>query len=166
MLPIILFLAVIALYELYKDWRRNRDRTVYWNKAESRAASINRPLIVIGDPHNGTGSFYHGPAYGQGDMCVDIAGCRLNLCSKSVKADALTVLSKLPDNSHVIFISCVLEYVEDPGKMYEQILRVAGSRDNIFLLTVCEYTLTSRFLYTKDYHAKWIVYPDGRYKPA
>ena len=64
--------------------------------------------------------------YGCGDVCVDLVGC--DKCEKSVKGDILNVLKKLPNNSHVIFESCVLEYIENSKKklILNEIKRVSG----------------------------------------
>jgi len=48
------------------------------------------------------------------------------------------------DNSAVVFVSCVLEYVTDIKAALREISRIAGSADNVFVVTVQPWTLTAR----------------------
>ncbi len=48
------------------------------------------------------------------------------------------------DNSSVVFVSCVLEYVTDIDAALREISRIAGSADNVFVVTVQPWTLTAR----------------------
>ena len=50
----------------------------------------------------------------------------------------------LADDSAVVFVSCVLEYVTDLDAALREIARIAGSADNVFVVTVQPWTLTAR----------------------
>jgi len=124
--------------------RRYARRKHYYKKAYDRAAQLGRPLVVIGDP---SGGLTHG--YGCGDVCIDLHGCD---CSAQITAD-ITQNIPLRDDSSVVYVSCVLEYVDDPASAANEITRVAGSNDNIYVVTVEPWTFTSRMIPG----AKWIV---------
>jgi len=120
---------------------RHRDRSRLYAQAVARASRLSRPLVVIGDPDAGAHtSLYR--AYGCGDTCVDLAGCPG--CPVAISAD---VTQPLPfaDDSAVVFVSCVLEYVSDASLAWQQILRVAGTPENIFVATVQPWTATAVF---------------------
>ena len=53
-------------------------------------------------------------------------------------------IAGLADDSAVVFVSCVLEYVADLQAARRELLRIAGTIDNIFLVTVQPWSLTSR----------------------
>jgi hypothetical protein len=106
---------------------------------------------VIGDPDAG----FHTRlmrAYGCGDVCVDMNGCPR--CPVTVVADITKKVPGVDDDSAVVFISCVLEYVADLNAALAEILRIAGSHDNIFLVFVQPWTLTAR------------LYPGARWRGA
>lgn len=119
---------------------RFRERAAAYKLASERAAATDRQLVVIGDPDAG----FHtrmARAYGCGDVCVDLNGCPK--CPVTVVAD-ITKRIPLPDDSAVVFVSCVLEYVADLKGALKEIARVAGSADNVFLVTVQPWTFTAR----------------------
>lgn len=119
---------------------RFRERTAAFKLATERAVALNRQLVVIGDPDAG----FHtrlSRAYGCGDVCVDLNGCPK--CPTTVVAD-ITKSIPLPDDSSVVFVSCVLEYVTDLKGALREIARVAGRSDNVFIVRVQPWTLTAR----------------------
>jgi len=61
--------------------------------------------MVIGNP---TGGFMNSlfPAYGCGDLCIDLVGCEK--CKKTIKGDIVDILKKKSDNSYVVYESGVL----------------------------------------------------------
>jgi hypothetical protein len=90
--------------------RRWQARRNVFAAASRRAASLARPLVVVGDPDAGAHTRLM-PAYGCGDLCVDAAGCPR--CEHHVAADLTRgPIPGLADDSAVVFVSCVLEYVE------------------------------------------------------
>jgi hypothetical protein len=134
--------------------RFNARRTLY-AQAVSRALELQRPLLVIGDPDAGLHTRIT-RAYGCGSVCLDQSGCPR--CPTSIKGD----LTKGPvpfiaDNSAVVFVSCVLEYVSDPYAAWRECLRMAGSSQNIFLVTVDWWAATA-VLYPG---ARWTITRDG-----
>jgi hypothetical protein len=107
-----------------------------------RAAALDRRLVVIGDPDAGMHTRLW-RAYGCGDVCVDLNGCPK--CPMTVVADITKgPIPDIADNSAVVFVSCVLEYVTDIDAALREISRIAGSADNVFVVTVQPWTLTAR----------------------
>jgi hypothetical protein len=47
------------------------------------------------------------------------------------------------DDSAVLYVACVLEYVTDLRRSMDEILRIAGEPENIYLVTVQPWTLTA-----------------------
>lgn len=146
-----LILAYVALVEGCAALIRFRERSLAFRTAAERADALGRRLIVIGDPDAG----FHTRlmrAYGCGDVCVDMNGCPR--CPVTVVADITKKIPGVDDDSAVVFISCVLEYVVDLNAALTEILRIAGSNDNVFLVFVQPWTLTAR------------LYPGARWRGA
>jgi hypothetical protein len=116
-------------------------RRFFYKLALERSVATGKPLIVIGDPDAGTINQTMGRDYGCGDLCVDINGCPN--CSRQVKMPIEKWLPMQPNNSAVIFTSCVLEYVDDARPLTRELLRVAG--DNLFVVTVDSWTYPAYF---------------------
>jgi hypothetical protein len=123
---VIVIIVAIILIEIILGLYRNHRRSSTYNKALTKSKKIKKPLLVIGNPNAGfMNSIY--PVYGCGDVCTDLVGC--DGCKKSLKGDILDVLGKLKNNSHVVFESCLLEYVGDDkkkAKVVKEIKRVGG----------------------------------------
>lgn len=138
--------------------RQNHRKNIY-QQAVIRSKKINKPLIVIGDPYYGKGSRFYNmfmKGYECGDVTVDLTGCPL--CPNGIKNDILSYLKSIKeDNTNVIFISCVLEYVDDIENVIKEINRVAGSSDNIFIVSVNKYTLAAYFYSEDKYYAKSLI---------
>lgn len=143
---IVCTIILILLNELAQSFYRNYYRYKYYQEAVARSLKINKPLIVIGDPHNGIGSKMHGPAYGTGNYIIDISGCSAGICP-TIEQDMTQALKSFDDNSCVIFVSCVLEYLEKNQikEAIQQLKRVAGSLDNLFVVTVGTSSYSSYF---------------------
>lgn len=137
-----LTLTSLALAEGGAALVRFEERKRLFHAAAARAATIGRPLVVVGDPDGGFHTRFL-RAYDCGDLCVDRAGCPA--CPVALVADITKgPLPGIADDSVVVFISCVFEYVEDLDASMVEISRIAGHRDNIFAVTVQRWTLTSR----------------------
>jgi hypothetical protein len=140
---IIILIIVILLYELYHELLRHYNRLNIYKMALEQSNKTNKPLIVYGDPYNGVGSKFWNKifgTYGCGDMAVDLTGCPK--CDNGIKSDILEHLKTIESDSAIIFISCVLEYVDNIEEVIKEIYRVAGSNNNIFIVCVSRYSLT------------------------
>ena len=137
-----LVLGYVGVVEGTAALIRFRERTAAFKTAAERAAALGRRLIVIGDPDAGMHTRLM-RAYGCGDVCVDMNGCPK--CPVTVVADITQgPIPDIADDSAVVFVSCVLEYVKDLDGALREIARMAGSPDNVFIVTVQPWTLTAR----------------------
>ena len=119
-------------------WKARRD---LYNQAASRAAALGRPLVVVGDPDAGAHTRLH-RAYGCGDLCVDLRGCPR--CPVVQVADiGAGPVPGVDDDAAVVFVSCVLEYVEDAPAAVRELERMAGSPENLFAVSVQPWTMTA-----------------------
>lgn len=135
-------LGYVGLVEGAAALIRFRERSAAFKLAVERAAALERRLVVIGDPDAGMHTRLL-RAYGCGDVCVDMNGCPK--CPVTVVADITKgPIPGIADNSAVVFVSCVLEYVADIDAALREISRIAGSADNVFVVTVQPWTLTAR----------------------
>ncbi|MBA3545721.1 MAG: hypothetical protein H0T76_04490 [Nannocystis sp.] len=123
--------------------------------AARRAYQLGRPLVVVGDPDAGAHTRLV-RAYGCGDLCLDLQGCPM--CRVMQAAD-LTAgpVPGVADDSAVVFVSCVLEYVADPEAALSELMRMAGSHDNLFIVFVEPWTITA----TVYPGARWAGGADG-----
>jgi hypothetical protein len=110
--------------------------------------------MVIGDPDNGSTNYLVGRSYGYGDVCVDLTGCPGS--TNGVKQKIEEYLPTLSDDSHVIFISCVLEYVDNDkiDFIISEIKRVSGG--DYFVVSVDPLSISAIF-----YPTRWITGEGG-----
>lgn len=134
-----LALGGIAAAEAVGATTRYQERQRQFAAAKARATATGRRLVVVGAPGAGLHTRVL-PAYGCGDVCVDLEGCPT--CPVSETVDLVTGHTTVPDGSAVVYVSCVLEYVNDPSAAMREILRMAGDLSNVFLVTVQPWTLT------------------------
>lgn len=119
-------------------WRRRR---ATFEAASWRATELGRPLVVVGDPDAGAHTSLM-PAYGCGDLCIDLRGCPR--CESYRAADITRgPIAGVADDSAVVFVSCVFEYVDDLDAARREVLRIAGSSENVFVVTVQPWTFTA-----------------------
>ena len=119
-------------------WQRRRTT---FAAAVRRALDLGRPLVVVGDPHAGAHTSLM-PAYGCGDLCIDLRGCPR--CESYRAADITRgPIAGIADDSAVVFVSCVFEYVDDLEAARREILRIAGDSANVFAVTVQPWSRTS-----------------------
>jgi len=121
--------------------RRVRRRRAF-AAARLRARQLGRPLVVVGAPGAGVVNAVVGRDYGCGDLCIDLRGC--GDCDKAVTGRAEDVFQLIPDDSSVVFVSCTLEYVDDPVLIMAELQRIAGP--HVFVVCVEPLSLTA-FLY-------------------
>lgn len=147
--------AGASLYEGAQAKKLWDQRGEVFLAAQRRAVELQRPLVVVGNPDAGIATHLR-RAYGCGDICVDLAGC--DSCPNSLQIDITKGIPGLPDNSAVVFVSCVLEYTDDPLAALNELRRVAGDASNLFVVTVDPNTMTS-YLYPGAKHQ----FRDGRW---
>lgn len=129
------------LAELGMAFHRFEVRRRTFDAAARRAAALGRPLVVVGDPDAGMHTGIK-RAYGCGDMCIDRNGCPM--CTVKKVADLTKGhIDGIADDSAVVFVSCVLEYVTDPEAALRELRRIAGAPDNLFLVFVEPWTITA-----------------------
>jgi hypothetical protein len=139
--------------------RRRRDRRVGYAAAVERARESGAPLLVVGDPDSGFITKHFGRDYGCGDVCTDIVGC--SGCPVQIKAPLETALAAMPRASHVIYVSCTLEYVTDLPHVISELERVAIP-GGLYVVRVDPTHLSTWYLYPG---AKWVLHdaPFGDY---
>ena len=144
-------LGGVLLTEAGMALHRFEQRRRAFAAAARRAAELRRPLVVVGDPDAGAHTRLF-RAYDCGDLCIDLHGCP---SCQAMQAADLTAgpVPGIADDSAVVFVSCVLEYVSDPETALRELNRMAGSPDNLFLVFVEPWSLTAA-LYPG---ARWAV---------
>lgn len=121
----------------------NVRKTELYNMAKKRAILTNKPLMIIGDPMNG--SFLnrtynypvYGTPYGYGDVCIDLSGCPENPGpGTSIKSKLEDVIGNFNSDSYVIFISQTLEYIDPDSLKYtlKELIRV--SKGDLFIVNM------------------------------
>jgi hypothetical protein len=141
-IKIILFiLFVVVIYELALSYTRYIRRKRIYALAKTKSQLVKKPLLVIGDPNNGSTNYLIGSSYGCGDVCLDLTGCPE--CPNGVKQKIEAYLPELENNSYVIFISCVLEYVDTQNLdfIHRELMRVSGG--DLFIVSVEPLSLTA-----------------------
>ena len=109
--------AALGAWEL-AWWARRRARRASQYQAARRAAdALRRPLVLIGAPDGGVTS-----GYPCGDVTIDLAP---SSCPNAIQAD-ITQGTPFADDSCVVFVSCVLEYVSDAQAAIREIERISG----------------------------------------
>lgn len=121
--------------------RRFEARRRAFEAAARHASALGRPLVVVGDPDAGAHTRLV-RAYGCGDLCIDLQGCPM--CRVMQAAD-LTAgpVPGVADDSAVVFVSCVLEYVSNVEVAIQELQRMAGSPENLFIVFVDPWSLTA-----------------------
>jgi hypothetical protein len=152
---LVIGIIIAIVNEISQSFYRNYCRGHYYKLAVARALKVNKPLIVLGCPHNGLGSRFHGPAYGSGNFVIDVSGCTKGICEDVIERSALKSFKAFESNSCVVFVSCVLEYVDknEITQTIEEIKRVAGCEKNIFVVTVGTSSISS-YYYTSNNNGK------------
>jgi hypothetical protein len=129
--------AALAAWEAAWWARRRHKRSTVYQQALEHARMLQRPLVVIGAPDGGVTQ-----GYGCGDIVVDLNGSQV--CPNVLQLDITQVPLPLANDSAVVFVSCVLEYVNDLEPALMEIQRVSGG--HAFFVGVEPWTLTS-FMY-------------------
>lgn len=119
LIGIIILDCIFSLYRVYR-------RINLYNKAQEKSISLNKELLVIGNPSSGFINKNIYKCYDCGDICLDLNGC--GDCPKQIKGDLLEELKKMDSNKYVIFESCVLEYIDNNSlsEINKELNRVSG----------------------------------------
>jgi hypothetical protein len=144
-------------FELFVGIYRKVRRRKIFALAQKRAKETGLPLLVVGDPDNGIMSIATGQDYGCADVCVDLTGCPT--CPNGIKGKLEDVLPTLDLSRYVVFISCVLEYVDDLPKIVSYLEKMDPK--NLFIVNVEWYTLTAYFypyFLTRERPPNYVIY--------
>ncbi len=142
---------------------RKIKRRIVYQKAKKRAKLTGKKLLVIGDPYNGIASKSTGIDYSCGDVCIDLTGCPA--CPESIKGRLEDTIGKLKMDEYVIYISCVLEYVDDLDYINTFLNKVKP--EDLFVVNVEWYSFMAWFypyFLTKERPPKYINGPRGYFK--
>jgi hypothetical protein len=136
-----LALTAVITAEATAALARHNHRSELFEVARARARLLHRPLVVVGDPDSGLHTRF-ARAYGCGDICLDLTGCPL--CATGHVVDLTQGPNPhVADNSAVVFVSCVMEYVPNVEAVWREVWRMAGGPENVFMVPVQPWTLTS-----------------------
>lgn len=124
----------IALWEAFWWARRAHQRSALYKVARRKADELGRPLIVVGAPDGGVTA-----GYPCGDVTIDMAPSK---CPGAVQLDITEPLPFL-DDSAVVVVMCVLEYVDDLDAALSELQRISGG--NLYVVRVEPWTLASIF---------------------
>jgi len=124
--------VLLAAREALLAIERSRRRREMFSQAVARSMQTGKPLLVIGDPDSGAWNAMMGRDYGCGDICIDLQGCLR--CTRSIRGRVEDVLPKIRSSSHVVFVSCVLEYVDDANLVLAHLQRISGG--DLYIVTV------------------------------
>lgn len=128
-------LGGLAAWEGLWWLRRRALRASTYREAMRRAVELDRPLVVVGAPDGGvTGG------YPCGDATIDVAP---TACPVPIRAD-ITRRTPFDDDSVVVVVMCVLEYVANYEAALAELRRIAGNE--VFVVRVEPWTLTA-YLY-------------------
>ena len=158
-------LLILFLIEQVISIKRKYKRRKLYKMAVERSKETGLPLLVIGDPHNGVASIVTGSDYDCGDVCLDLTGCPK--CPCKIKGRLEDYLSCPEDkqgrgidlNQYVVYISCVLEYVDDLDLIASRLRQM--DQKNLFIVNVEWYSPVA-YLYpyflTREQPPKWVIY--------
>jgi hypothetical protein len=132
-------LGGVAVAETAATWTRWEQRRRLFVAADARARQLGRPLLVVLPRKEGW--FNRSMRlYEYGARYPDIFSRRN---SPVIFADSLARGVAVQSDSAVVYVACVLEYVTDLRRSMDEILRIAGEPENIYIVTVQPWTLTA-----------------------
>ena len=132
-------LGGVAVAETAATWTRWEQRRRLFLAADARARQLGRPLLVVLPRKEGW--FNRSMRlYEYGARYPDIFSRRN---SPVIFADSLARGVAVQGDSAVVYVACVLEYVTDLRRSMDEILRIAGEPENIYIVTVQPWTLTA-----------------------
>jgi hypothetical protein len=132
-------LGGVAVAETAATWTRWEQRRRLFLAADARARQLGRPLLVVLPRKEGW--FNRSMRlYEYGARYPDIFSGRN---APILYADTLARGVAAHDDSAVLYVACVLEYVADLRRSMDEIMRIAGEPENIYIVTVQPWTLTA-----------------------
>ncbi len=132
-------LGGVAVAETAATWTRWEQRRRLFLAADARARKLGRPLLVVLPRKEGW--FNRSMRlYEYGARYPDIFSRRN---SPVIFADSLARGVAVQSDSAVVYVACVLEYVTDLRRSMDEIMRIAGEPENIYIVTVQPWTLTA-----------------------
>jgi hypothetical protein len=132
-------LSGVAVAETAATWTRWEQRRRLFQAADERARQLGRPLLVVLPRKEGW--FNRSMRlYEYGARYPDIFRDRK---APVIYADTLAHGVPAGDDSAVLYVACVLEYVTDLRRSMDEIMRIAGEPENIYIVTVQPWTLTA-----------------------
>lgn len=132
-------LGGVAVAETAATWTRWEQRRRLFLAADTHARQLGRPLLVVLPRKEGW--FNRSMRlYEYGARYPEIFSRRN---SPVIFADSLARGVAVRDDSAVVYVACVLEYVTDLRRTMDEILRIAGEPENIYIVTVQPWTLTA-----------------------
>lgn len=152
----IALVCFVILYESSIGVSRKFKRRRVFEMAKRRSKEIGLPLLVIGDPYNGLMSITTGAEYECGDVCLDLTGC--TRCPNGIKGKLEELLQTLKLDDYVVYISCVLEYVDDLELILSYLTKM--NHKNLFIVNVEWFSLTAYFypyFLTNEQPPKYII---------
>ena len=138
---ILLIIVILIIYEVVICILRKIKRRITFKRAQERAKLTGKKLLVIGDPYNGLASKTTGCDYGCGDLCLDLTGCPN--CPKSIKGRLEDTIGDINLDEYIVYISCVLEYVDDLDYINSYLERM--DQNDLFVVNVEWYSLMAYF---------------------
>ena len=132
-------LGGVAVAETAATWTRWEQRRRLFLAADARARQLGRPLLVVLPRKEGW--FNRSMRlYEYGARYPDIFSRRN---SPVIFADSLARGVAVQSDSAVVYVACVLEYVADLRSSMDEIMRIAGEPENIYIVTVQPWTFTA-----------------------
>ena len=134
-------IVVIAVFDIIVGLVRKWKRRHIFAIAKKRSEETGFPLLVVGDPYNGLMSIMSGPDYECGDVCLDLTGCKM--CPHGIKGRLEEKLRGIDLSRTVVYISCVLEYVNDLPLILGYLNKM--DPNNLFIVNVEWFSLMAYF---------------------
>jgi len=113
--------AGAVVHEVIMWFKQMNDRRVLYDSAEKHARLVGKPLLVVGHPRG---------RHGCGDINIDIANGHITECPSFIQVDVEDLHIFMDKQFGSVFVSHVLEHVDDIEKAFAELCRVA---DKVFV---------------------------------
>jgi hypothetical protein len=133
-------LGGVLTAEALATWARWEHRRRLFHTATEHARAVGRPCVVVLPDEESLASralrvFEYGRHYARIIAARSPAVVRARELQRPV--------TRIADGSAVVYAACVLEYVADVAAAMDEIMRMAGDPEHVFLVTVQPWTLTA-----------------------